>query len=295
MIDLEFEKMMEEKNIQNDIYYRKLINSLIHIGQKYSFLSIEDVNEDDNLNLMSSKDQNNIYNYFYPGGPHGYSASELSDLLKGIAVCEIKMMNHIWGYGSVSATVAVTFALYAVDDKQAHMMINWLHIFGFRSYYFGYSRVNSKSEELLKYILKHSTNDEAKESAKEGLRAYNDYRQAIKDRETYRSEKAKEKQQYTAQLVLNDLEDRGNLVRENLIRELEILSDLDKLILMANDKRHSIKFYPKNLAYQTTEDDIKKLSFEQQKNLVQMSNIKMKGYTPWGGFKKKLHNVVSYR
>ena len=281
--------------MKNENYYQELISGLIHIGQEYSFLSIEDVYEDNNINLMSSKDQNNIYKYFYPGGPHGYSASELSDIIKGIAVNEIKMMNNTCGYGSVSATIAATFALKAVDAKQADRMIKWTHVFGFRSYYFPYNGVNRKSPELFNYILEHGTNDEAKESAKEELREYNNYRQAIEDEETYRSEKAKERKLYTAQLVLNDLEDRGNLVRENLIRELEILSDLDKLILMANDKRHSIKFYPKNLAYQTTEDDIKKLSFEQQKNLVQMSSIKMKGYTPWGGFKKKLHNVVSYR
>lgn len=267
--------------------YLSIIKKLILIGKKYKYLSIDNIFEDENLVVFSSSDQHNIYNYFMRE-PHGYTSNELSNILIGTIVNEIKLMKSNCGYGSASATIAITFALIAEDYKQAERMIEWSKKFGFRSYYFHYGEKIRKSPELYSYILRYSTNNDSIEFAKKALDSYNKYRQDIENEEKRRSEEASKRKTYVKKLISNDIEDRKNGLRKQLIEELNSLSTYEKLLKMADDKRHSIKYYPKNMAYQITKEDIAKLSLTRLENLKKMSRMKIKSSTPWGQFKRKL-------
>lgn len=270
--------------------HSSIINNLIKIGKDYEYLHIENIFEDKNLIVFSAADQHKIYNYFMRG-PHGYTSDELSNILKGTIVCEIKHMNNKYGYGSVSATIAITFALIAVDYKQAEKMMKWAEVFGFYSYYFGYGQSIRKSPELYAYILRYSLNNESIEFAKRALESYEKYKQYIEDKEKQRSEKTKKRKIYTQKLISNDIEDRKNGLRKQLIEKLNSLSSYEKLVVMAEDTRHSVKYYPTNIAYAITKEDIVNLNKEQQSNLFAMTAMRLKSSTPWGVFKKKFNEV----
>jgi len=273
--------------LNNNKSYKVIIKNLIKIGKDYEHLFIENISEDKNLVVFNSADQHKMYNYFMQGS-HGYTSDELSNILKGTIVSEIKLMKNEWGYGSVSATIAITFALIAVNYKQAERMMEWSEIFGFRSYYFHYGQGIRKSPELHAYILRYSTNNDSIKFAERALDSYQKHRQYIEDQEELIREEANKRKFSTQKRISNDIEDRKNGLRAQLIKELNSLSSYDKLIRMAEDIRHSVKYYPTSMAYQIREEDIAKLSFTSLENLKNMSSMKMKSTTPWNQFKKKL-------
>ena len=267
--------------------YSIIIEKLIQIGKDYEHLLIENISEDKDLVALSGADRGKMYDYFMRG-PHGYTSDEISNILKGTIVSEIKLMKNEWGYGSVSATIAITFALVAVDYKQAEKMMKWSETFGFRSYYFHYGQGIRKSPELHAYILRYSTNNDSIEFAKRALDSYQKHRQYIEDQKEQRSEEASKRKLSAQKLISNDIEDRKNGLRGQLIEELNSLSPYEKLVKMADDTRHSVKYYPKNMAYQITKEDFSKLSSVRLENIKRMSNMKIKGSTPWGQFKFRL-------
>jgi len=100
--------------------------------------------------------------------------------------------------------------------------------------------------------------------------------------------RAKERREFESSLIKNDIEDRKNGQREKLIEELNGMTSYNKLLVMANDTRHSPKFYPTSMAYQITDADIKKLDSTQYIRLRKMFSKYIKRQTPWGRFRKNL-------
>jgi len=281
------EKLNLAKRSSKINFYSTIIEKLIQIGKDYEYLSIDDIFKDKNLVVFSSADQFKMYKYFM-NGTHGYTSNELSNILKGAMVSEIKLMKNEWGYGSVSSTIAITFALIAVDYKQAERMMEWAELFGFRSYYFHYGQGIRKSPELHGYILRYSENSESIEFAERELENYKKDMQYKEDGRKQRSEEVRKRKAYANKLISNDVEDRKNGLRGQLIEELNSLSPYEKLVKMADDTRHSVKYYPKNMAYQITKEDFSKLSSVRLENIKRMSSMKLKGSTPWGQFKFRL-------
>jgi len=100
--------------------------------------------------------------------------------------------------------------------------------------------------------------------------------------------RAKERREFESSLIRNDIKDRKNGQREKLIENLNGMTSYDKLLVMVNDIRHSPKFYPTNMAYQITAEDIKKLDSIQHNKLRKMFSKYIKRQIPWGRFRKKL-------
>lgn len=103
--------------------------------------------------------------------------------------------------------------------------------------------------------------------------------------------KAQERRQYISTLKENDKKDRENDLRDKLISALNEMTNYEKLVHMSNDSRHTPKFYPGNIAYHTTQEDIDMLDNDQYKNLCKMFNMRIKGSTAWGKFKKRFLNL----
>ena len=99
--------------------------------------------------------------------------------------------------------------------------------------------------------------------------------------------RAKDRKKFESGLIKNDIEDRKNGQREKLIENLNGMTSYDKLLVMVNDIRHSPKFYPTNMAYQITAEDIKKLDSIQHSKLRKMFSKYIKRQTPWGKFRKR--------
>lgn len=102
--------------------------------------------------------------------------------------------------------------------------------------------------------------------------------------------RAKERGEFESSLIKNDVEDRNSGLREKLIEQLNEMTIYEKLVFMSNDTKHTPKYYPGNIAYHTTQEDIDKLDSNQYENISKMFNMYIKGNSPWGKFKKRFLN-----
>jgi hypothetical protein len=269
------------------MWLKKKIDILIEIGIQYSQLHISDLQE----NRVKAFDIDSsilyeIYQYFMRHGPHNYNKEELFNLLKGIIVVEIDLREgHAFGYGSVSASIAVMFALAAVDEEYPDLALKWARTFGYTNSYLPYGGRSDNS--FYRYIYKYTKDEDSKSFALDQIKANKAYERHIKEEEKARHLEAEKKKQEIALLQKNDVEDRKNGVREALIAKLNKMTSYEKLLVMAGDVRHTVKFYPTNMAYQVTQEDINKLDKDQYLNVSMMLNMHIKGSTPWGQFKKK--------
>lgn len=270
---------------------KEIIKKVIQIGKEYSWLTINNVmtkkiNYTENISYQ-------VYNYF-KRGPHNYNAEELSDILKGVIVGEIYIRNgYHFGLGSVSASIPVIFALESIDCDQAELMIKWAKYFGFNNTYFPRGSSVRKTREYHNYITEYSINDNAVIQAKEEIEKINEHESHVNNEERLRSEISKNRKLYEKQLIQNDEKGRKDGSQVNLRKKLQNLSSYDKLVIMADDTTHSAKYYPKNMAYAITKEDIHKLSKIRKDNLLKICSIQVKGSSPWGHFKKKLLETVS--
>ncbi len=98
---------------------------------------------------------------------------------------------------------------------------------------------------------------------------------------------AKQRKKYIAQLKANNKEDRENGMRDVLIDKLNKMTTYEKLILMSNDTRHTVKYYPGNIACETIPEYINMLSSKQYEGLRKLFDMPVKGPSPWASFKKK--------
>ena len=97
---------------------------------------------------------------------------------------------------------------------------------------------------------------------------------------------AKQRKQYISQLKANDKEDRENGSRDKLIDKLNKMTTYEKLVLMSNDTRHTVKYYPGNIARGTIPEYISMLSSKQYEGLRKLLDMPVKGPSPWATFKR---------
>ena len=267
---------------------KKILEHLIEIGITYSNKSLNDVLKTVSKRNIHSNQQYAIYQFFMRG-PNSYNAMQLSNILRGVIVYEIALSGgNPFGYGSVSATIAVAFALSAVDIDIAQKMLQWSDNFGFENYYFPLGSASGNGRAYYNYILRHSNNEHSILYAKEALAESNARRDYIDQEEAKRHIEAKDKKEHINNLVRQDVKDRKNGKRVTLIEKLNLLSIIEKLQLMSKDTKHSVKYYPTNIAYDTTIETLIKLSDEEVKKLIKMCPLQMKGTSPWKQFKKQL-------
>lgn len=272
------------------MWLKKEIDTLIDIGIQYSQLHISDLkNNSEKAFDIDTSVLYEIYQYFMRYGPHNYNREELFNILKGIIVVEIDLREgYAFGYGSVSASIAVMFALAAVDAEYPDLALKWARTFGYTNSYLPYGGRSDNS--FYRYIYKYTEDEDSKSFALDQIKANKAYERYIKEEEKARHLEAEKKKQEIAQLRKNDVEDRTNGAREALIAKLNKMTSYEKLTVMAGDTRHTVKFYPTNMAYQVTQEDVNKLDKDQYLNISKMLNTRIKGSSPWGQFKQKFFN-----
>jgi hypothetical protein len=141
-------------------------------------------------------------------------------------------------------------------------------------------------------ILYYSKNEKEIYKAKEYLDQYDNEQFQIAKRIEKEQQKAQERREYQNYLKQNNRIDNENGWKSSLYIKLNSLSTFEKLEVMANDTRHSPKFYPSNMAYQISKEDIQKLDNSKRANLRKMFSIKIHGPSPWASFKKKYKMII---
>jgi len=256
-----------------------IIEKTMNIGNEYSEWNIEDVrNNLEKMNIdFNSKMQHFLYNHFRDN-PRNYSAEELSLLIKGVIIGEVYLMSGgEQGFGSVTATSTIGPALGLINENLAKEIDKWADSFGFKNYMY-----NTRCSD--EYILKYSKDENKIKVAQKSivLREEKEKEKLIYD--TQMQTTAKNRKRNIIILKENEAQDRALGLREILIEELASMSNEERLIKLAEDDRHSPKYYPLNMFYNITREEIQNLKPEHRSKLSKKFDIPLKK-SPWKKFK----------
>jgi len=271
----------------------KAINKTIEIGKKFSNLIAHDIEKDHSkLDINFNQEMHykifsnfsNIYlNYMYEGRDEEYediqlTTEELMFLFKGAVIGEVYLRKGFChGFGSVSTAIVVLHKLITVDLEKAKEVYEWARNFGFCNTYI--PDPNDPHN-----IMHFSHKEDEVEQATEIVKKLIEEKMLKQEEEQERQERYARRREISKTLKVNDMKDRSLGLREILIEELASMSNEERLIKLAEDDRHSPKYYPLNMFYDITCKEIQNLKPEYRSKLSKRFDIPLKK-SPWKKFK----------
>jgi hypothetical protein len=265
--------------------------------QKYSHITHVSEIDSSNRNSSLASAQGILSSYFTYLSPtwstpskfdfdREFSMKELIEIFKGAVFLEIEYGGQL--LGSVSSVDRIYTVIAQEDYKTAKEMKKWIFDFGLGDY-FSTHLVNSKHETLLASMFSEDPTE--KQVAKNCMNSYQEGLKRKSDEyKKYCADTAKRTITYEIQQY-RDIEGHKGGAREKFIEELNKLPLIKKLERLANDKRHSAKYYPTNIIYESTVEVLKNLDKELLRKLLERMHIPLRK-SPWVSFRNRLYEAT---
>ena len=242
------------------------------------------------------KIQKSLYEYFKKCNEHTknvFSLEKLIQIFKGTLVIESTILDRPATYGSVSSLDNIYKCIASINYTEAERIrCLMIKLFGI-DLYSAVTRDGILNELTL--VIEFSNNEKAKIKAENIYNTYWEAQSRINLEQKINYIRAQKRKKLTKIFKLNDKIDRKKGIREKLKEKLNSLTIEEKLYMLANDKRHSPKFYPKNIIGETTIDILKNIDKDLQKKLLNKFEIYLRRRSPWRRFKKMLYEATGQR